>query len=85
MAALQETVLEITNPQDLPDLLQTIVERATNLLNADAVGMYLCDPERQEVTRVVSYNTAGTIPEPCSNMERGRLARCPERPTAADR
>jgi PAS domain S-box-containing protein len=55
--ALQATVLDITTPHDLPTLLQTIVERAARLLNALGGGMYLCDPDRQEVRCVVSYNT----------------------------
>ena len=58
LAALQATILEITTPQNLPDLLQSIVERAIHLLDADSGGMYLCDPDRREVNCVVSYNTA---------------------------
>jgi PAS domain S-box-containing protein len=57
LAALQETVLDITGAHDLPILLQTIVERAARLLEAPAGGMYLCDPEKQEARCVVSYNT----------------------------
>jgi PAS domain S-box-containing protein len=57
LAALQETVLDITGPHDLPTLLQTIVERAARLLGAPAGGIYLCDPEKQEARCVVSYNT----------------------------
>ncbi len=54
---LQATVLDITAPHDLPTLLQTIVERATRLLDAPGGGLYLCDPDQQEVRCVVSYNT----------------------------
>jgi PAS domain S-box-containing protein len=65
LAALQETVLDITGAHDLPILLQTIVERAARLLRAPAGGMYLCDPEKQEARCVVSYRTphdyAGTV------------------------
>ena len=57
LAALQATVLDITRPHDLPGLLQTIVERAAYLLNADGGGLYLCDPERQELRAEVSFNT----------------------------
>ena len=57
LAALQTTVLDITGAHDLPILLQTIVERAARLVGAPAGGMYLCDPEKQEVRCVVSYNT----------------------------
>ncbi|MHB8776214.1 MAG: PAS domain S-box protein, partial [Anaerolineales bacterium] len=57
LAALQATVLEITASHDLSSQLRTIVERATYLLQADGGGLYLCDPEQQEVRCVVSYNT----------------------------
>jgi len=57
LAALQATVLEITAPHDLPSLLHTIVERAAHLLEANSGGLYLCDPSKEEVRCVVSYNT----------------------------
>lgn len=57
LAALDATVLEITQSHDLPRLLKTLVERAAHLLGANAGEMYLCDPEREEVRSVVSYNT----------------------------
>jgi len=57
LAALQANVLEIATPHDLPTLLQTVVERAAQLLNARGGGLYLCDPDRKEVRCVVSYNT----------------------------
>ncbi len=57
LAALQATVLEIITPHELSGLLQTIVERAARLMNAKSGGLYLCDPEKEEVRCVVSYNT----------------------------
>ncbi len=57
MDTLQQIVLDITSPHKLPDLLQTIVERAAHLLNADGGGLYLCDPELQEARNVVSFKT----------------------------
>ena len=57
LAALQATVLDITAQRDLPTLLQTVVERAARLLDAHGGGLYVCDPEKQEVRCVVSYNT----------------------------
>jgi PAS domain S-box-containing protein len=57
LAALQATVLDIAAPHDLPTLLQTIVERAAMLLDASSGGMYLCDPDQEQVRCVVSYNT----------------------------
>jgi len=65
LSALHQTVLDITSPHKLPDLLQTIVERAARLLNASSGGLYLCDPDREEVRCVVSFNTrrdySGTV------------------------
>ena len=65
LSALQSTVLEITAPHDLNTLLQTITERAAQLIGGRSGGLYLCDPDRKEVRCVVSYNTprdfAGTI------------------------
>ena len=57
LTTLQATVLDITAAHDLPTLLQTIVERATRLLNGLGGGLYLCDPDREEARCVVSYNT----------------------------
>ena len=49
LAALNATVLEIITSHDLNALLQTIVERAAQLLGTRSGGMYLCDPARREV------------------------------------
>lgn len=57
LAALQATVLDIIAPHDLTTLLQTIVERAAQLLHAPGGVIYLCDQDRQEVRCVVRYNT----------------------------
>ena len=57
MAALHATLLDITTERDLSTLLRTIVKRATRLLQGTGGGLYLCDPEREEVCCVVSYNT----------------------------
>ena len=65
LEALQAIVLDITQRQDLPTMLRAIVERAAILLRAPSGGLYTCDPERQMVRCVVSYNTprdyAGTL------------------------
>ena len=65
LAALQATVLEITAPHDLHTLLQTITERAAQLVGARSGGLYLCDPGHREVRLAVSYHTphdyTGTI------------------------
>ena len=57
-AALYETSLDITRPHVLSSLLETIVERAAQLLTCPSGGMYLCDPDRKEVCCVVSYKTS---------------------------
>ena len=58
LAALQETVLDITRVRyDSQSLLEAIVERATRLLGAQGGGLDLCDPVKREVRCVVSFNT----------------------------
>lgn len=57
MSALYGITRDLVIEHDLPKLLQTIVERATRLLNADGGGLYLCEPEKDQVRCVVSYNT----------------------------
>ena len=56
-AALYETTHDLVIERDLSKLLHVIVERATRLLHADGGGLYLCEPERDQVRCVVSYNT----------------------------
>jgi PAS domain S-box-containing protein len=53
-AALFETSRDLSVPQDLPTLLQTIVERATRLLSAVCGGMYLYDAARGDLVVMVS-------------------------------
>lgn len=55
--ALQATLLDITTPHELTTLLNTIVERAARLIEADGGGLYLCEPEQRRLRCVVSYNT----------------------------
>ena len=57
LAALHATLLDITTERDLSTLLHVIVKRATRLLQGTGGGLYVCDPEREEVCCVVSYNT----------------------------
>ena len=57
LAALQATVLEITAPHEVPELLHTLVERAAGLLRAEGGGLYLADPQKMEARCVVSYKT----------------------------
>lgn len=57
LTALYQTTLDIISPHDLPDLLNTIVARAVDLLGGTGGGMYLCDPEQEQTRCVVSYKT----------------------------
>lgn len=57
VTALYETTRDLSVEHDLPNLLQTIVERAVRLLDAEGGGLYLCEPEKDQVRCVVSYNT----------------------------
>jgi len=47
--ALYQTTRDLTTQYDLPALLQTIVERAANLLGAPGGGIYLFDRERGDL------------------------------------
>lgn len=57
LAALHEISLDINAHRELPSLLHTIVKRAVILLGGTGGGMYLCEPDRQQVRCVVSYQT----------------------------
>jgi PAS domain S-box-containing protein len=65
MTAFQATLLEITAPHKLSQLLNVIVERAVTILRAEGGGLYLCDPKQRVARCAVSYNTpidyVGTI------------------------
>ncbi len=65
MTALYETTHDLVMERDLSQLLRTIVERAAQLLGAAGGGLYLCEPENEQVCCVTSYNTprdfAGTV------------------------
>lgn len=55
--ALQATLLEMATPEELPQLLDSICERAAQLLHTPSGGIYLCEPEQQRVRVVAAYNT----------------------------
>ena len=57
LTSLQTTILDISSPHSLPELLKLIVERAANLLDASSGGLYLTEPEQRKVRCVVSYKT----------------------------
>lgn len=58
LVALQQTALDISSRREIPVLLQSIVERASRLLNATGGGIYLVegDPPQEQLRMVVSYN-----------------------------
>lgn len=55
--ALQATMLQAAGTDELPQLLDSICERAARLLNAPSGGIYLCEPAEQRVRVVAEYNT----------------------------
>ncbi len=57
LSALYQTTLDIISVRDLPDLLNTIVMRAVDLLGGTGGGLYLCDPQKRQARCVVSYKT----------------------------
>jgi PAS domain S-box-containing protein len=56
MSTLHDISLDITARLEMPELLKSIVERATRLLRADAGGVYLYDQEREELRLAIGYN-----------------------------
>lgn len=55
--ALQKVLLELSATQNLPGLLESIVERACQLVDAPGGGLYLNDNDQQELRCVVSHHT----------------------------
>jgi diguanylate cyclase (GGDEF)-like protein len=60
LAAFHSTLLEISAPYELPALLQAILERAVQLLNANSGRLFLADHQKQELRCVTIYNSSGT-------------------------
>jgi PAS domain S-box-containing protein len=59
LTALHEILLEIGQLTDLTVLLQTIVEKAAGLLNAQMGGLYLFQPETRTLELVVAHHLPG--------------------------
>jgi len=57
LSTLHAGSLKIASVQDLPALLQTIIEQAAHLLNASGGSLSLYYPERKEMRMEVCYNT----------------------------
>jgi diguanylate cyclase (GGDEF)-like protein len=60
MAAFYSTLLETSVPYELPALLQAILERAVQLLDAQTGRLFLADHELEEVRCVNVYNGPGS-------------------------
>ena len=56
MEALRKTSLDITRQLDVPQLLQSIVRRASDLVGTSGGGLYLYHEEEQELELVVSQD-----------------------------
>ncbi|NIO69327.1 MAG: GAF domain-containing protein, partial [Anaerolineae bacterium] len=59
MTALYHTSLDITTQLEMPELLQSIVERAVILLQGEGGGICLYDPKREELRWVIGYGYTG--------------------------
>lgn len=59
--ALQATMLQAAGTNELPQLLDSICERAARLLDAPSGGIYLCEPAEHLVRVVAEYNTPRTF------------------------
>ncbi len=58
LTTLHEVSLVITSSRDRSELLTEVVERAVNLLGGTSGGLYLCEPDKRELTCVMSINTS---------------------------
>jgi GAF domain-containing protein len=55
--AMREFTESFVLPAEVKPLLHAVVQKSTELLQARSGGMYLCDPEAEQVRCVVSYQT----------------------------
>ena len=81
MAALYETTLEISAQRDLETLLKAIVERAAGLLGTSMGGIYLVQPDSEDLVLVVGHKmpprSVGTVLGPGEGLS-GRIAQSGE-------
>lgn len=56
LKALHKVALDVTSNLELPSVLEAIVHRAATLLGARGGGVYLYDPDREELELVVSHH-----------------------------
>jgi GAF domain-containing protein len=55
--SLRELGADMIAGREIESLFQTLVQQVTKLLQAHSGGMYICEPENQQVRCVVSYRT----------------------------
>ncbi len=58
MIALHDTSLDMIAQLEMPELLQALLRRGTQLLSARAGSLYLYDAEQQLVRNIANYNTS---------------------------
>jgi len=58
LAILQALSLDLTSVHELPILLRGIVEKAVQLLGAEGGGLYLCEPEQEQIRLYVELHGA---------------------------
>lgn len=58
LSALYEITRDLGAGQELPELLQSVAQRAAELLGATGAGIYLYDPEHRELEIAVRYGAA---------------------------
>ncbi|HSH80404.1 MAG TPA: ATP-binding protein [Herpetosiphonaceae bacterium] len=58
LSALYDTAVALSSQLDLPVVLETIVQRAVQLVRADTGALYLLQPEVNELELTVVYNLA---------------------------
>lgn len=70
-----ETIRELTeamiSQDDVPTLLKHIVEKATDLLDSNVGGLFLCDPEKRVVRFEVGCRTPGAYAGKVFNYDEG--------------
>lgn len=75
LAALYETSLAINAQPNLPTLLNAIVARAAELLDAHMGGLYLLRRDGQTVEMVVSHHLPGMVPGTLVRLGEGFVGR----------
>ena len=78
LAALNSTLLEASAPYELPGLLQAILERAVQLLDAQTGRLFLADHSRQEVRCANIHNGPGSAVGDIMKFGEGAAGRAAE-------